>query len=297
MVLDSMSVSLSETPVRRTEDRFSAADGRVLFRRSWSPPNPCRQVVLVHGFGEHCGRYEAFATWLAERGCSVHAYDQQGHGQSPGPRGHATSFDGLLDDLAAFMDWCAEEEPGLRRVLLGHSMGGLVVSSFACERAPEIDLLVTTGAALSLSPDLSSLKLFMARLLCNLVPRLGLAAGLDANEISSDDEVVAAYVADPLVHGRMTAGMGGEMLASVERTVASASRVRVPTLLLHGEADRLCLPSGSEAFYAGLPHADVTGSKLKTYPGLKHEILNEPSRAVVYQDVLDWIEAREAALN
>ena len=289
-----MSESVAPISIRRTEDRFRAGDRRMLFRRSWTPPAPRRQVVIVHGFGEHSGRYAEFGSWLAERGCAVHAYDHQGHGQSSGARGHAPSFDALLDDLEAFMALTRDAEPGLPRVLLGHSMGGLITAAFTCERQPEIDLLVTSGAMLALSPGVSRVKLVLARLLGRLAPRLGMNAGLDPNAISTDPEVVARYVDDPLVHGRVTAAMGSGMFAAVSRTAASPALVHVPMLVLHGEADRLCPPAGSAAFYAGLPQARVAGSGLRTYPNLKHEILNEPTRASIYQDILDWVEAREA---
>jgi alpha-beta hydrolase superfamily lysophospholipase len=248
----------------------------------------------VHGFGEHCGRYEEMAAWLARRGCAVHAYDQQGHGLSPGRRGHVQRFDDLLDDLGAFIEFVAVHHRGIPRVLVGHSMGGLVVSAMACERKPEIDLLITSGAALALPPDLSTTKRMLSRLLQRLLPRLTMDAGLDAQGLSRDPDVVRRYLDDPLVHARVTAGLGGAMLGAVQRTAASSARVRVPMLLLHGEDDSLCLPAGSIAFHSGLPRQDVAGSEIRTYPNLKHEIFNEPERESVFADLLGWIERRES---
>ena len=285
---------MSQVVVRRTEGRFKAGGGRSLFRRSWLPPDPERVLVLVHGFGEHSGRYEDMAAWLAQRGCAVHAFDQQGHGLSVGRRGHARRFEDLLDDLEAFLERAAGENPGLALVLVGHSMGGLVVAALACEREPAIDLLVTSGAALALPPDLSPVKRALARLLRRVLPRLAMSADLDEDGLSRDPLVVSRYRDDPLVHGQMTASLAAGMMDAVARTAASAERVRVPMLLLHGAVDPLCPPRGSEHFHAQLPHSEVAGSELRTYPKLRHEIFNEPERETVFEDLLDWIRRRAA---
>jgi alpha-beta hydrolase superfamily lysophospholipase len=279
--------------LRRTEDHFIAGGGRRLFCRSWLPPEPVRTVVLAHGFGEHCGRYEEMASWLAERGCAVHAYDHQGHGQSPGPRGHADRFDDFLDDLEQFLNHARNANPALPLVLVGHSMGGLVVANLATDRQPGIDLLVTSGAALSISPEFSRFKRWLARVLRSVAPRLSMEAGLDLDGLSTDPEVIRRYVADPLVHGRVSAAMAAGMMDATEATSQSAGQVRVPMLLLHGEEDPLCLVAGSESFHAALPHSEVAGSAIRTYPKLKHEIFNEPSREQIFQDLLDWVLEHE----
>jgi alpha-beta hydrolase superfamily lysophospholipase len=281
--------------LRRTEGYLQGASGKRLFRRAWLPEAPSRVVVLVHGFGEHCGRYEEMAIWLAGRGCAVHAYDQQGHGRSSGARGHADRFEDLLDDLAAFLDDVAEQHPDKPRVLIGHSMGGLVVCALAATREPEIDWLVSSAAALAISPDQSRLKLALARIFGRIWPTLAMDAGLDVQGLSRDPRVIERYQADPLVHGTMSAALASGMLEATVRTMSAAGQVRVPALILHGAADPLCLPAGSEAFYAGLPRDEVAGSELRTYPELKHEIFNEPERETVYGDVIAWVEAREAS--
>lgn len=283
---------MGHSAIRRIEDHFEGAGGRRLFRRSWLPSEPRSALLLVHGFGEHCGRYEEMATWLAERGFAVHAYDHQGHGRSPGPRGHAQRFDDLLDDLEAFVDLVDEAHPDLSRILLGHSMGGLIVTALACERAPAIDLLVTSGPLLERARDFGMPKVLLARLLGRLLPRFGMQAGLDENALSRDPQVVRRYVEDPLVHGRMSAGLAAGILAAIQRTALAAARVRVPMLLLHGEDDRLCPASGSIAFHAKLPHHEVAGSRLHTYPNLRHEIFNEPEREKVWLDLVAWLEER-----
>jgi alpha-beta hydrolase superfamily lysophospholipase len=281
------------SPLRRTEDHFAAAGGRTLFYRSWQPPQPERAVVLVHGFGEHCGRYEELASWLSHRGCVVYAYDHQGHGQSPGSRGHADRFEDFQDDLEAFLSLVRAAHPDLSLVLVGHSMGGLVVASLATDRDPRIDLLVTSGALLAMSPNISKMKRLLAKGLRRIAPRLSMEAGLDLEGLASDPEVARRYVADPLVHGRVTAAMAAGMMDATVATAGRAGNVRIPMLLLHGEEDPLCLPAGSIAFHEALPHSEVAGSAIRTYSKLRHEVFNEPERERIYQHLLDWVLGHE----
>lgn len=276
--------------IRRIEDCRPASDGADLFQRTWIPVSPSRVLVVVHGFGEHSGRYEEFASWFARRGFAVHAADLRGHGRSSGRRGHAASMEALLDDLAGLQDFVSARYPGLPRILLGHSMGGLLTTAFVCERQPLIDRLVVSGPALSLSPDISRVRMALARLLRRVLPRLTLDVGLDAAGLSRDPEVVRRYLEDPLVHGRISMALAAGMMDAQIRTAASPMSVRVPMLLLHGESDPLCLVEGSRSFFEGLPRESVAGSELRTYPGLKHEIFNEPEREQIYQDLLDWLD-------
>jgi alpha-beta hydrolase superfamily lysophospholipase len=246
-------------------------------------------LVLVHGFAEHSGRYEHVGAWFASRGCAVHAYDQLGHGRSEGRRGHVRSFATLLDDLEAMLAAVRAEHPGARLQLVGHSMGGLVVTALLCERAPDVAGAVTSGAALALGDGVSRGRIRVARWLRRLAPRLALSAGLDAEGLSTDPEVVRAYVEDPLVFRKMTTSLAVELMDAVERTARSAARVRVPLAMLHGEDDRICPVEGTRRFYAGLA---VEPRELRTYPGLRHEIFNEPDQARIFEDVLAWVHAR-----
>jgi alpha-beta hydrolase superfamily lysophospholipase len=225
----------------------------------------------------------------------VHAYDQQGHGRSEGPRAHVRRFGDLLDDLGALLALVRAEHAGLPLFLLGHSMGGLVVTAFLRERAPDVSGAVTTGAALAVSERLSAARIASARLLAWIAPRLSFDAGLDPEGISRDPEVVRAYREDPLVGRRITAALASELHAALRRTAAGAADVRVPVLLLHGEEDPLCPVRGSADFQARLR----VPSQLRTYPRLRHEILNEPERAAVLEDAFEWIRrlpARPAEL-
>ncbi len=278
-------MGLTQSAIRRTESHFTSSGGGQLYRRDWLPANPLRSVVLVHGYGEHSGRYEYVGSRLADAGCAVAAYDQQGHGRSSGARGHVHRFADLLDDLEGFVELVRTELP---LFVVGHSMGGLVVAAYACERNPSVAGVATSGAALALSEDLSRGRIWAARLLGRILPRLSLGSRLDVETLSRDPAVIKAYLDDPLVHQKLTASMASEMLSAVERTASAGSRVAIPMFVMHGEEDRLCPPTGSRGFYDQL----VVGSKrLRTYPGLRHEIFNEPERDQVLKDLVDWISS------
>jgi alpha-beta hydrolase superfamily lysophospholipase len=250
------------------------------------PDEPTRAVLLVHGYAEHSGRYEEMATWLAARGCAVHAYDHRGHGRSDGPRCHVGRFDEFLDDLAAMQGAVRSEHPELPITLVGHSMGGLIMLAFLAERTPPVESAVSSGAALSVAA-VSPLRVLLARTVRRVLPRLAMGSGLDPDGLSRDPDVLRRYLEDPLIHRTMTTSLGAELLGAAPRTAARAGQVQVPLLLLHGESDPICSVEGSRGFHAGLR---APGSALRTYPELRHEIFNEPEREQVWQDLWNWLE-------
>ena len=279
-------------PVRRCETHTELDSGIAVLRRAWLPPEPERVLLVVHGLAEHSARYDRLGAWFARRGCAVHAYDQRGHGRSGGRRGHVRRFEDLLRDVEELSGHVRAQHAGLPLVLVGHSIGGLVVASFVRERAPEIEAAVISGAALAVPDGVSPLRRAGARVMRRLAPRLGLAIGIDPGALSRDPEVGRRYVEDPLVFDRMTVSLATELIDAIERTAtAGGAAVRVPMLLLCGADDAVCDPAGSRAFRAGIR---VPGSALVIYEGLRHEIFNEPDCERVYQDVLDWLRELES---
>ncbi|MDG2049955.1 MAG: lysophospholipase [Myxococcota bacterium] len=276
--------------IRRLEGRRRMDRGGELFYRGWLGFEPQRLMLLVHGFGEHSGRYEEMASWFARRGFAVFALDLQGHGRTPGRRGHVADFEFFLDDVEEFLAAIRGDYPGLPAVVVGHSMGGLIVAALASRRGLSVDAFVLSGPALTLAPGISRFRLALARTLRRVLPRLSLEAGLDLEGLSRDPEVVRRYRADPLVHGRVTAAMGAGMMDLQTRIDSSARQVNRPVLLLHGEEDPLCAVQGSRDFFAGLPKDRDLQSELRVYPGLKHEIFNEPEREQIWSDVLAWLD-------
>ncbi len=287
-----MTVEAAGSPIRRVEGHLRGAEGRgpapLLFRRSWLPAEPWAALLVVHGYAEHSGRYEELGSWFAARGLAVHGYDHRGHGRSEGPRCHVDRFEDFLDDVDRVLEQVREEHSDLPVVLLGHSMGGLVVTAFLADRRPPIAAAVTSGAALAVGPGVSKARMAMARLLRRLAPQLALGSGLDPAGLSRDPEVVRRYLEDPLVYRTMTSALAVELLSSIPRVAGRAVEVQVPMLLLHGSDDPLCPVEGSRAFHGGLR---VHGSDFRAYPGLRHEIFNEPEREEVFADVLAWLRA------
>ena len=284
---------LSDTGSLRTPD------GITLHLRRWAADEtavPARGMVqIVHGLGEHLGRYEALAGALNRAGWHVAGHDQRGHGRSTGPRGDTGQPQALLTDLSAVMDHLRGEGRrfGERHVLLGHSMGGLVAARFVAENlagnarrwAREVDGLVLSSPALA--TGLKWPQRALLRLLHPLVPALRLGNGLKPEWISRDPEVVRAYIADPLVHDRVTPRLVRFIVDEGRLVQRRAARWRTPTLLLWAGADRCVAPAGSAAFAAAAPREVLTGQEL---PGLFHEIFNEPGREQVTAQLLHWLQ-------
>ncbi len=276
--------------MRREESHFEASAGRRLFRRAWLAEDPERVLLVAHGYAEHSGRYEAFGSWFAERGCAVHAFDHQGHGRSPGHRCHVERFDDYLDDLQSALDRVRAAHAGIPLSLVGHSMGGLMVARFLVERRPAISSAVLSAPALALAEGVSRLRRLAARTLRSFLPRLALGSGLDPQGLSRDPEVVRAYLDDPLIVRSMSVSLAAELLDAIGDTAARAREIEIPLLLLHGEEDPLCPIDGSRTFHAGL---EAPGAVLRSYPRLRHELFNEPEREQVWLDLLEWLRALE----
>ena len=263
------------------------AGGATLHVRLWEPDgDPQAVVCLVHGLGEHSGRYGPLAARLAGAGYAVRAFDLRGHGLSSGRRGD-TRFADTMGDIDRLIEGAAERFPVRPVFLYGHSLGGLLVLTYALERRPAVAGVVASAAALHTALREQKVKLLLVRLLAPLLPHLALPSGLDDTLLSRDPAVVAAYRADPLVHDRATLGFGQDAVRAGDSNLAGAAAFPVPLLLLHGGADRITYPSGSRAFAAALGGRDCT---LLVYEGLLHEIHNEPEQGRVLDDVTAWLD-------
>ena len=276
----------------RLSERDVEAGGVTIHTRWWEPDGPVKAVVgLVHGLGEHSGRYGPFALRLTEAGYAVSAFDLRGHGLSGGRRGD-TRFSETFADIDRLLADAAERFPDRPRFLYGHSLGGLLVLAYTLARRPPIAGVVASGPALHNALREQKAKLLLVRLLAPVLPRLALPSGLDETLISRDPDVVAAYRADPLTHDRATLGFGLDAVRAADSTLAGAAAFPVPLLLLHGGADRLTYPSGSREFAAALGPQRAT---LTVYDGLYHEIHHEPEQAQVLGDVVAWLDGRTRA--
>jgi acylglycerol lipase len=267
--------------------------GRHIFWRTWSPEaGPERGViVLVHGLGEHSGRYDDVAARLVDAGYAVYAVDHRGHGRSDGPRALIEDLDHAVADVDTLVDRAAAARPGVPVFMLGHSMGSLIALRYALAQPDRLAGLILSAALAQLNPVPKPLEL-VGRALSVIAPRAPLIA-IDSELVSRDPAVVAAYRSDPLVHhGKIPARTAVQIADAVERFPSTVDAITVPTLILYGTADGLCPPAGSVMLGERIGAADLT---VTAYDGLFHEILNEPERETVLGDIVAWLGARVGA--
>ena len=270
---------------------FTAHDGSNLAVVDWPLPSgaPSRGlVVIVHGLGEHAGRYDHVAERLNSWGFAVRSYDQHGHGESDGKPGALPSDTFLLDNLAELLDTSRRRmDPRLPLVLMGHSLGGLVAARLVSLNLRQVDGLVLSSPALD--AGMNAFQKLLVSVLPRLAPDLRVGNGLDAQYLSHDAGVVQAYRDDPMVHDRISARLARFIADAGPAVLASAPQWRVPTLLLYAGADHLVNPEGSRAFAAAAPPGVVSAH---CFEGLYHEIFNEVDREAVFERLKGWIDAR-----
>ncbi len=275
--------------MKNTTLQWQAYDGLALFAQAWEPEDSPKAVVcLVHGLGEHSGRYEHVAQAFTEAGYAMLTFDLRGHGLSDGERGHTPSEDAYLLDIDKLMTVAGERYPGLPRFLYGHSLGGLLVLFYSLKRRPPIRGVIATSPALRTPLSNQKLKIALSKTLGPILPTVSLSSGLDAQQISRRTEVVEKYLADPLVHGKVTFGFGAAMARAMEYTTQHAADFPLPLLLLHGEKDALTYAEGSREFAAQVKAPLV----FQTFAEGYHELHNEPERQEMIQRMVDWLNQR-----
>lgn len=235
--------------IAHREARFQAADGAELFWQCWKPLQPRAVLVNVHGLGDHSGLYPSISEWFPPRGVAVYALDTRGNGRSPGPRGHVQRWALYRDDLHRFVQLVHERE-GIPPVLLGHSLGGLMVVDYALEHP------FTISGVAAAAPVLGSIgtpapMLWLARALARVWPAFTLETGLDLSGLARDPAVVRAVTEDALFHRRASARLATEILAIIESVHRRAATLERPVLILHGTGDRMVSIDGSRRFARG----------------------------------------------
>ncbi len=274
-----------------TLSTFVASDGDNLAVQDWplEPGQPLRGVVIiVHGLGEHAGRYDHVARRLNHWGFAVRSYDQYGHGESGGPHGGLTSDDRLLDDLADIVDSTRlRMKKGSPLILLGHSMGGVVTGLFVARAVREVDALILSSPALD--PGLNAFQKLLLATLPKIAPNLRIGNGLDVMKISHDPAVVDDYKKDRLIHDRVSARLALFIATAGAATLAAAPRWKLPTLLMYAGADALVNPQGSRRFSELAPATVVTS---RCFDALYHEIFNELEAEPVFAELKVWLDVR-----
>lgn len=276
--------------MKHTEGKFNASDGLELYHQAWQPDGAPRAVLaVVHGYGEHSGRYLNLVNYFAPRGYALYAYDLRGHGLSAGQRGHINRFDEYLADTDAFLKLVREHEPGNKVFLLGHSLGGLIVAAYAEAHPGELTGLIMSSAFLQFKLKVPGWKAALAQAMSALNPAMTMKNDLPASCLSHDPAVVAAYDTDPLNHHVATSRWFTEILAAQTRTVEQATALQVPVLVLYAGDDLIGDPEGSATFFERVPLADKVQHR---YDGYYHEIFNEVNKEVVFKDLEAWLTPR-----
>jgi alpha-beta hydrolase superfamily lysophospholipase len=278
--------------VTTREGSFSGAGNLRIHWQAWLPDaEPRAVVVIAHGAGEHAGRYGHVAYRLVAEGYATYAIEHRGHGHSEGARAVIDRISNAVADLDSLIVLAAAEHPGAPVFLLGHSMGGTIAVSYAIRHQARLSGLILSGPLAALEAAPAPMRL-ISKILSAIAPGTGLIE-IDPSLVSRDPDVVAAYVADPLVyHGKLPVRTVAELAAAIGSFPQAAQAITVPTLIMYGTADRLCPPRGSVMLGEAIGAADKT---LTPYEGLYHEILNEPEQTKVLDEISQWLGVHTAA--
>jgi alpha-beta hydrolase superfamily lysophospholipase len=275
--------------MKKFESNWTSSDRVMFYVRGWEPDEkPEAAIGLVHGLGEHTGRYEHVAKVLTDAGYAMVGFDLRGHGRTGGARGHFPSLDAVLQDIHRLFQTISEKYPNLPQFLYGHSLGGLLSLSYAIQYGSKLGGAIITGAGLRSPLVEQKGKVAMAKILGSLAPTVTIPSGLEVAGISRDPDVVQKYINDPLVHDKASMGLGKAGLIAIDMCFARAREFAPPLLIMHGKADRITYPIGSEEFakMVSEKNNDVT---LKLWDGLYHEIHNEPEKAEVFKFMTGWL--------
>lgn len=273
------------------EAKWEGNNGVTFYIRGWEPNNkrPKALVALIHGLGEHTGRYLHVGKTLTDAGYALVGFDLRGHGRSSGARGHFPSLEIVVQDIRQFFKYLVQRYTDIPHFLYGHSLGGLLSLAYALQYHNGLKGVIVTGSGLRSPLQDQKAKVAMANLLGSLIPTLTVPSGLDATTISRDADVVKKYVNDSLVHDKTSLGLGKTAIKATEFCFVHAQDFKPPLLIMHGAADKLTYPSGSEDFakLASENNKDVT---LKLWDGLYHEVHNEPEKAEVFKEMIKWLD-------
>jgi alpha-beta hydrolase superfamily lysophospholipase len=276
--------------VRRGHGEFAGVGKVRLAYRRWEGAESRAVLIVVHGLGEHAGRYDEFARRMASFGIATFAFDLRGHGLSDGRRGHVPRFDVYLQELDRFRSEVVSLTGARTRpFLLGQSMGGLIALRYLQEFGPRIAAAVICSPWLATAMEVPRWKTLAAPLLAGLLPALPFRHGLAPEDLSRDPSVIEDYQADSLVHGRITPRTFAEVSAAMDLVPERIKAITRPLLLLVGGADRVVDSDRTVAFAQALVTPDKT---IHVFPGRRHELLNETDRADIHRLVGEWISAR-----
>lgn len=263
--------------------------GNILFRHSWPIDNAKAHVLISHGYGEHCLRYDHVARRLNDQGYSVYSFDHRGHGQSPGRLGQVQSFDAVIDDMTIVVDTVRSEIDDKPFFIWGHSMGGLITSAYVVRHQPKLTGLVLTSPGIKSDGNVSPILIALSGFISTFLPWLPVHV-LDPNAISRDQTEVDMYINDPKVyHGKILARTGNGMVTTINEVESKLGTITLPFITLHGTQDKLVNHAASELLFEKAASQDKT---IKLYDGGYHELFNDTCKEEFFADLLEWLNAR-----
>lgn len=274
--------------IEHQQGTFLGAAAGKLYYQSWHPNSKTRAVVaIVHGLGGHSDLFDNLVEFLSDRAIAVYSFDLRGHGRSEGQRGYINSWSEFREDLRAFLQLVATQEPNLPLFLLGQSLGGAIALDYALHYPNRLEGLILLSPALSVR--ISPLKLLLGRIFSQFIPRFSLNTGIDLTAGSRDPQVVAAAVRDTLRHTKGTARLATEFFQTVSWIQANAAKLQVPLLIFHGGGDRITPPEGSRWLFENVALAD---KEYHEYPEGYHELHKDLDYQEVFADIGNWISKK-----
>lgn len=273
-------------------DFFLSSDGLKIMTEHWLPDSPKALVVVVHGYGEHSGRYRHVVKALTDAGYGVFTLDHRGHGKSDGLRAHFDSFDQPIHDLDVYVENIRARHRDMPVYMLGHSMGALMTLAYALRFPGNLNGIIVSAAPVNADANVSRAVVAAGNVLTNVIPKVPLLKLVPLETLSRDPNVIRAFQDDPLTYkGNMRVRLGTELNNTAKWVRERLGELKMPVLVLYGEADQLVNPSGSRLVYDKAASKD---KQIKSYHNLRHEIMNEPERDTVLRDIITWLDRHAA---
>jgi acylglycerol lipase len=274
---------------QHVEFNFNNSSGRTIFATKQIPSSTSKHaVIILHGLGEHLGRYRSWARLFTENNAAVYCFDMHGHGKTTGKRGHTESFHLLYDDIETMIHQVKTDLPEAHIHLYGHSMGGCVALGATLFRNLKITSLVTTGPAIRPGFEPPKWKVELGKSLDRILPSLTLSNELDVDGLSYQESVIKDYRNDALVHSRISVRWYNDWIRCVEQLFVQAKQMKTPTLIVHGQDDTLTSPKASEE----LANALGPIAEYKLWTKCRHELHHEIAREKVFQFIWTWMQRK-----
>jgi len=275
--------------MKHTEGNFKGMRNANIYYQAWLPEGDVKAVLfIVHGVGEYCGRYTNVVNHFVPLGYAVYGLDHIGHGKSGGEREVIKRFEDFTEPLTTYYKMVTDWHPGKPVFIYGHSLGALITLYYLLDHQADFKGAVISAPPTKIPDNISPITITLGKILSAIAPKTGIL-GLDTSSLSHDQEVVNAYVNDPLVfHGKITACISAGMLRAMLRVNEEAGKISLPVFILQGSADRIVDPGGAQLLYDKVGSKDKT---LKVYEGLYHEVHNEPERLTMFKDLEAWLKA------